>query len=120
MYPNPQAALPLPPQPTVDAFEQAAADLVAACQSDDRSAIGAWAERYSGALSARVREAGTFGRGFDPARLAREVEPFARATMSGGQPGCARADAQLMIGRIHGFPSWSSLAAHVGGLGHAD
>lgn len=121
MYPNPQAALPLPPQPTVQSFEALAADLVAACRSSDRGALGAWATRWIGDLIAWLRAAGTPERLLDFLSLAREIEPFARATMGADeQPRrCATSDAQFVIARMHGFPDWSTLVAHVAALGDA-
>src|SRR5262249_40112338 len=51
MFPNPQAALPLPRRPNVERYKDLAKDLVKACKSDDEDAIVDWAEQWMTALA---------------------------------------------------------------------
>ena len=52
MYPNPQDALPLPLRPTLDQYQNLVTELVAACHSDDPSAIRTWSRQWVDSLAA--------------------------------------------------------------------
>ena len=132
MFPNPQAALPLPPRPNLEQYKKLAKDLVKACKSSDHDAIGTWAEKWIERL-ARLQ-----GAKITPKlrrRMDREidqVEEFARRKLSPGAQlanktgteriaktkvsTCALTNAQFVIALSHGFESWPKLAKHIEGL----
>jgi len=104
MYPNPQDALPLPAQPSVEQYKKLAKDLVRACRSGDAAAIDAWASRWI----------------HTPA--ANEVSRFARtklASADGSSSRCVLTSAQFVIARAHGFLSWPAFAKHIESLSRA-
>src|SRR5277367_2418875 len=115
MFPNPQDALPLPPQPNLEQYKKQAKDLVKACKSADPEALGAWAARWVKTL-ARLQ-------GLEitrelPVRVDRwvaQVEEFARRKLrdSGAGAECSLADAQFVIARAHGFENWPAFAAQI-------
>ena len=99
MYPNPQAAFPLPPRPNLEQYKKRAKDLVKACRSEAAGAVQAWAARW-------------FGTDADA------VTAFIRTRLS-PDGSLALADAQFVIARAHGFAGWPKFAAHVESLEHA-
>ena len=122
MYPNPQDALPLPSRPSVEQYKKLAKDLVKSCRSGDPAAIGAWASRWIRALAAHQQEPGTLQDETEMTARAAQVGEFARTKLAGGDPaspGCVLADAQFVIARAHGFPSWPAFVAHVESLERA-
>lgn len=100
MFPNPQDALPLPRHPSVDGYEKLARELVDACRSGD---IRAWVERWLRSLRDTRR------------RTIDDMEAFAREKLAGERK-CVLADAQFVIARSHGFPSWPAFAKHIDAL----
>src|SRR3954470_3240610 len=111
MFPNPQDALPLPPSPSIAQYRKLAKDLVKACHAGAPQ-IAAWADRWmasllAGAKRQRIERAG------------QQVEQFAARTLSREDRRCVLADAQFVLARSHGFPSWPSFAAHLDGLAQA-
>ena len=46
MFPNPQAALPLPIRPNLERYKKLAKELIKACKSGDENAVGNWAEQW--------------------------------------------------------------------------
>src|SRR5437867_1026182 len=108
MYPNPQAALPLPPRPSLEQYKMRAKGLVKACKAADPDAIRAWTASWLDALHVKdgIEEIVQFAR----ARLSPSSEP--------SRP-CRLADAQFVIARVHGFTSWPKLAAHLESLARA-
>src|ERR1051326_4293849 len=100
MFPNPQAALPLPSRPSLEHYKKRAKDLVKACRSGDPDAIGAWAREWLGSQ-------------------ADEVAGFARTKLSAETGDCVLADAQFVIARSYGFASWPRFAAHIEALERA-
>src|SRR5271168_2410540 len=115
MFPNPQDALPLPPQPNLEQYKKQAKDLVKTCKSADPEALGAWAAQWVKTL-ARLQ-------GLEitrelPVRVDRwvaQVEEFARRKLqdSGSGAKCSLADAQFVIARAHGFENWAAFAAQI-------
>ncbi|HJZ97999.1 MAG TPA: ankyrin repeat domain-containing protein [Candidatus Solibacter sp.] len=89
MYPNPQAALPLPPRPSVEQYRKLAKDLVKACRTGDPGAISAWASRW---------------------KNADEIAGFAQEKLASG---CALTAAQFVIARAYGFLSWPKFVKHI-------
>ena len=118
MFPNPQDALPLPPQPNLEQYRKLAKDLVKACRSADGTAVRAWAGRWIERLaSLDERPAPLLGDWVD--RRVSDVEHFATDRLAGGRTGhkpCALTDAQFVIARAHGFSSWPAFAAHLESL----
>ena len=107
MFPNPQAALPLPPRPSLESYKKLAKGLVKACKSGGQKAIGDWAGQWIRTL-AKLSES--------QPRLdtsANQVEAFARARLSDK---CALTAAQFVIARSHGFESWPKFAGHLEAL----
>jgi ankyrin repeat protein len=146
MFPNPQGALPLPPRPSVDHYKKLAKDLVKACKADRAAAdpakpdepvaVRAWATRWLEALAelqidAEIRQ----GEKAAFVSQAEEVAQFARQRMLGGAAGgaehgesgtaaagsgCVLADAQFVIARAHGFPSWPKFVTEIEALARMD
>src|SRR5947208_1597546 len=116
MYPNPQAALPLPPTPNIEQCRKRAKDLVRACKSGDSNAIRGWAADWIEALDVLHRDGdGRVIRG-DISSNADEIARFAEARLTGSATKCVLADAQFVIARAHGFASWPRLVAHLDSL----
>jgi Ankyrin repeats (3 copies) len=109
MFPNPQAALPLPASPNLEQYKKRAKDLVKACRGGDRLAIRAWAVEWVDAL--RHQEAG---------RSADDVAAYAASRLQRDDESCSLAEAQFVIARSHGFASWPKFAAHLESLARAD
>lgn len=97
MFPNPQAALPLPPRPNLEQYKKLAKELVRACKA---GTIAAWAEAWVGA------------------RWAKMVGDFASRKMTSTRT-CVLADAQFVIARTYGFVSWPKFATHIQSLANA-
>lgn len=93
MYPNPQAALPLPSRPNLEQYKKQAKDLVKACRSGDPDLIDDWAAAW-----------------VDDPRVLGELQEFARRRLAEKH---ALADAQFVIARAHGFTSWAKFARHI-------
>src|SRR5579872_2937468 len=100
MYPNPQAALPLPSRPNLDHYKKRAEDLVQACRSRAPDAVRAWATCWN-----------------ELEREADQIVPFAQSRLEDGA--CSLGDAEFVIARVFGFASWPAFAAHVESLGRA-
>src|SRR5262249_17647631 len=122
MYPNPQDAVPLPPRPNLEQYRKLAKDLVRECKSGDPNAVGDWADRWLGRLArlqppAVRRRHGAWIRG-----RVDQVEGVARSKFSASKGDsrnakCQLAEAQFVIARAHGFPSWPKLVRQIEGLG---
>ena len=116
MFPNPQAALPLPPHPSLDRYRKIAKDLVKACKSDEPESIRCWAEEWVETL---VKLSGLTITPELPVQIQSwrdEVEYFARRKLFDSQPDgrkCALAEAQFVIARSHGFESWPKFVKHL-------
>lgn len=112
MFPNPQAALPLPPSPNLEQYRKLAKDLVSACRSGAPEDIGAWCRQWLDALRrSQPRLSDLDG---EMIRRVDGLEDFARRTLAGD--GCALTRAQFVIARSHGFPSWPKFIRHLEGL----
>ena len=116
MYPNPQEALPLPPQPNVEQYKKLAKELVKACRSGDADAIRTWSIRWVTSLAARLAESDAARYDREIAEAAGRVERFAREKLTLEQDPAARCSltsAQFVISRAHGFVSWPKFVKHV-------
>src|SRR5439155_535587 len=92
--------------PNLEQYRKLAQDLVNACTSGDRPAIGAWADRWIASLLAASNRQSRD-------RAANQVEEFAIRAMTAGKRTCVLADAQFVIARAHGFESWPKFSAHL-------
>lgn len=128
MFPNPQAALPLPPRPNVEQYKKLAKELVRACKSSDSEAIGEWSRKW---IKALVKLAAPATAPQRPVRIEGRVDQvwidqvaeFARRKLShpdSRSAECALADAQFVIARSHGFESWPKFAKHLEDLARGD
>src|SRR5215213_2058225 len=101
MFPDPTEALPLPQRPNLERYKKFAKDLVKACKSDDKNAVGDWAEKWVMALA---KSSGIqFPREL-PAAVSpwiNKVEGFARRRIEESDGRCRLADAQFIIARSH-------------------
>jgi ankyrin repeat protein len=116
MFPNPQAALPLPLRPNIEQYKKLAKELVRACNSGDPDPIRRWTEKWIAAL---VKLAALMITPQLPVHVeswVEQVEGFAREKLSGsGSRGakCTLADAQFVIARSQGFESWPKFTKHL-------
>jgi ankyrin repeat protein len=111
MFPNPQEALPLPTNPTLEEYERRAEDLVKACESGDPDAIRAWAARWVESVAAARSTADQPVHDLD--RDVGQVAKFAGTKLSNGEATCVLADARFVIARVQGFESWPKFAKHI-------
>lgn len=111
MFPNPQDALPLPAHPSIEQYRKLAKDLITACKAGP-PAIAKWADRWMASLLA-----GSDRKHID--RAATQVEAFAQRTLTREERHCVLADAQFVLARSHGFPSWTAFVAHLEAQQHA-
>lgn len=116
MFPNPQDALPLPPQPNLEQYKKLAKELLKACSASDAGAPDAWAERWVRGL-VRLTELELDSKTpVDIERWVHGVATFARTKLL---PSGSLADAQFVIARSHGFESWPKFARHLTEIGRA-
>lgn len=113
MYPNPQDVLPLPVRPHLDQYRKRAKDLAKACRAGD-DAIDAWSVEWASTLLG-LRDDVPERVSRDLHRRSRQIAAFARERLTPAD--CTLAQAQFVIARVHGFPSWPKFVHHVEGLG---
>jgi len=111
MYPNPQDVLPLPPHPDVEHYRRRAKELVKA-HRDGEEATRDWARRWIDALL--VLGELTDAQPGDANRTAQLLAEYATERLTRGKGTLSQA--QFVLARAHGFPSWSSLKAHISAL----
>jgi ankyrin repeat protein len=103
MFPNPQAALPLPPHPSLEHYRKRSKELVKAVRAfraGDAGAIRAWATNWLD-------------------KPAEEMADYARERLTTGD-GPLLSGAQFVIARSHGFASWPKFASHIESLERAN
>ena len=116
MSPNPQEALPLPPQPNIEQYKRIAKDLLKACKSGEPRAVQKWAEEWVESL---VKLSALTITPWLPVMIERwiaEVDQFACGKLLGGEGDsgkCALTGAQFVIARSHGFESWPKFTKHI-------
>jgi ankyrin repeat protein len=115
MFPNPQDALPLPPQPNLEQYKKQAKDLVKACKSSDPDALRVWAAKWVKTLARLQSLAITRGLPVSLDRWIVQVEEFARRKLQdpGQRVKCSLTEAQFIIARAHGFENWPAFAAQI-------
>jgi len=116
MFPNPQDALPLPPQPNIERYKKIAKELIKACKSGEPAAIRGWAKEWIESLSELSGLAITPELPVRMQSWIEEVAEFAQRKLLDGDKKCALTDAQFVIARSHGFESWPKFTQHVNAL----
>jgi ankyrin repeat protein len=120
MYPNPADVVPFPARPNLEQYKKRAKALVKACTSGGGDAIRTWAADWIESLTSALKTSdGDHRERFD--RLVRQIGDFAWKTMSASgrrTETCTLADAQFVIARVHGFPSWPQFAGQITALTH--
>jgi len=110
MFPNPQGSLPLPQHPDLEQYKKVAKELLRATKSTDPDAIHHWSTNW---IKGLVERSGIEITPQLPVRIddwIRDVANFAQAKLPDGGK---LSDAQFVIARSHGFPSWPQLARHI-------
>src|SRR5260370_429782 len=110
MFPNPQDALPLPPRPNLEQYKKLAKELVRATKSTAPDAVRNCSTNWVKGL---VERSGLEITTQLPVRTdgwIRDVANFAQAKLSDGT---RLSDAQFVIARSHGFPSWPKFVRHI-------
>jgi hypothetical protein len=109
MFPNPQAALPLPERPDLEQYKKIAKELLRAANSPAPDAILNWSATWVKGLTERA--------GIQIPLLSlrtdgwiRDVATFAQATLSDKRK---LSEAQFVIARSHGFQSWPRFVKHI-------
>ena len=116
MFPGPTDALPLPQRPNLERYKKLAKDLVEACKSDDKNAVGDWAEKWVMALAKRSGIQFTHELPVTVSPWIDKVERFVRRRIAEKDGRCRLAEAQFIIARSHGFGSWPKFSKHLNGL----
>jgi ankyrin repeat protein len=110
MFPDPQSALPLPRRPSLEQYRKLAKDLVRACRSRDAEALARFADRWLASLSQALQTTHEQLAHWDADRAAGLVETFARRHLAAR---CSLGEAQFVVARSHGFPSWPRFVEHL-------
>lgn len=116
MFPNPQDALPLPSQPSIERYKKIAKELTKACKSREPDAVRAWAQEWVGTLVALSGLVTTPDLPVHTQRWVEGVAEFALRELLDGGKKCSLAVAQFVIARSHGFGSWPEFSKHVNAL----
>jgi ankyrin repeat protein len=110
MFPNPQDSLPLPRHPDLEQYKKLAKELLRAAKSADPGAIRNWSANW---IIGLVERSGIENTPRLPAHIeswSRDIANFAQQKLSGSSQ---LAEAQFVIARSHGFPSWPKFADHL-------
>jgi Ankyrin repeats (3 copies) len=124
MFPNAQDALPLPPKPNLEHYKKLVKDLVKSCRdfrSGDTHALTNWSEGWVKRLARLLvgkKDPDRLGRWLN--RLTDQVEAFARRQLIESDKSCYLSNAQFVIARSHGFPSWPTFVKHINSLTQKD
>lgn len=109
MFPNPQAALPLPARPDLEQYKKLAKELLRAGRSAGSDAIRDWSATW---IKSLVEQAGIEippdSEWIDG--WIRDVASYAGAKLAGDGK---LSDAQFVIARSHGFASWPKFVRHI-------
>ena len=116
MFPDPTDALPLPQRPNLERYKQLAKDLVKACKSDNKTAVGDWAKKWVMTVAKRSGIQFTHELPVTVSSWIDKVEGFVRRRIAESDGRCRLADAQFIIARSHGFDSWPKFSKHLNGL----
>ena len=105
MFPNPQAAVALPPRPNLEQYKKLAKDLVKACKGENPRGLQEWASEWIDNLVRLSNLESTRGLPVEERRWVEEVTVFATRKLRSGERKCALADAQFVVARSHGSTS---------------
>jgi ankyrin repeat protein len=117
MFPNPQNSLPLPQHPDLEQYKKLAKELLRAAKSTDPDAIRNWSTNWVKGL---VEQSGIKITPQLPVRTdgwIRDVANFAQAKLLDDRK---LSNAQFVIARWHGFPSWPKFVSHIHNLTGTD
>lgn len=118
MFPNPQDALPQPPNPSVEQFRKLAKDLVKVCRAESPDGIRNWTSAFVQNLVQLSNLEISPNLPVEVSRWTDEVTEFATKTLLQGERTCALTSAQFVIARSFGFTSWPRLVKHIEEMAH--
>ena len=110
MFPNPQDSLPLPQHPDLEQYKKLAKELFRASKSNDPDAIRNWSANWVKGL---VERSGIEIRPQLPVRTDAWIHKVANFAQAKLPDGSKLSDAQFVIARSHGFPSWPEFVRHI-------
>src|SRR5215469_15520780 len=110
MFPNPQNSLPLPQHLDLEQYRKLAKELLRASKSTDPDAIRNWSANWVKGL---VERSGIEITPQLPVRTDGWIRDFASFAQTKLPDGSKLSDAQFVIARSHGFPSWPKFVEHV-------
>ncbi len=106
MFPNPQDALPLPPNPSLEHYRKLAKNLVKICKADAPGGIRDWSTDFVEDLVQRTRVAFAPNLPIERAGWVDGLTDFATRTLHKTRKSCTLSTAQFVIARALGFISW--------------
>src|SRR5580700_3340926 len=106
MFPNPQDALPLPPNPSPEHHRKPAKNLVKICEADAPGGIRNWSAAFVEDLVQRSRVAFAPNLPIERAGWVDGLTDFATRTLHKTRKSCTLSTAQFVIARALGFISW--------------
>src|SRR5882757_5882741 len=118
MFPNPQEALPQPPNPSVEQYRKLAKDLVKACRAEGPDGIRNWTSAFVQNLVQLSSLEISPNLPVEVSRWTDEITEFATKTLLQGERTCALTSAQFVIARSFGFTSWPRLVKHLEEMAH--
>lgn len=118
MFPNPQDALPQPPNPNVQQYRKLAKDLVKVCRTGSSDSIRDWTSGFVQDLVQLSRLEISPNLPVEVSRWIDQVTEFATKTLLHGERTCALTSAQFVIARSLGFTSWPKLIKHLEEMEH--
>ncbi len=118
MFPNPQDALPHPPNPNLEQYRKLAKDLVKVCRTGSSDGIRDWASGFVQHLIQVSRLEVSPNLPVEVSRWIDQVTEFATKTLLHSEHMCALTSAQFVIARSLGFTSWPRLIKHLEEMEH--
>lgn len=107
--------LPIPARPDVDQYRKRAKDLARAANVGNQHALREWGDHWVRALDRRVEKTSSpFVRASIERAIGHVIHEAQRR--AGASNHFALSDAQMLIARAHGFPSWGTFVHHLGQL----
>jgi ankyrin repeat protein len=110
MFPNPQNSLPLPQHPDLEQYKKLAKELLRAAKSTDPDAIRNWSTNWVKGL---VERSGIKITPQLPVRTDDWIRDFANFAQAELLDDHKLSNAQFVIARSHGFPSWPKFVSHI-------
>jgi ankyrin repeat protein len=119
MFPNPQDALPLPPNPSLEHYRKVAKNLVKICEADTPGGIRDWSAAFVEDLVKRSRVAFAPNLPIERAGWVDGLTEFATRALHKTRKSCTLSTAQFVIARALGFISWPRFVQHLEGAAPA-